>query len=154
MAIVGLLYPVLLLGHGLFIIFWLLRFNRYFLFSLITILIGYTHFLGIIGINSGAFNSEDLINNSIRVTTFNSLSLVDKTIYRPYDTVQWENLLEQTNPDIICLQEFMYEKKFNSRKDIYQPILEKRGLVHSCSDDRLIIFSRFPIKKSNVNCLY
>ena len=68
-AFVGLLYPWLLLGNLLCILCWLFFKQRYFLFSLACILLGWGHFQSYVGLH---LRSGPYPEDSIRAMTFNS----------------------------------------------------------------------------------
>lgn len=64
----GLLYPWLLLGNFLFIIYWTVRKDRYFLFSFICILLGWHNMIGFIGFNTVSGVDSD---KALKVATYN-----------------------------------------------------------------------------------
>ena len=102
----GLAYPWLLLGNSLFVIFWVISKKWYFLFSLVTILIGWNHFSNLIAFNLPNVGS----NNAIQVVSFNlnslkKMNLKDKEKKSRLET-ELVNLIKGENGvDILCTQE-------------------------------------------------
>ncbi|MBI9035326.1 MAG: endonuclease/exonuclease/phosphatase family protein [Bacteroidales bacterium] len=119
-AFIGLAYPFIAAINILFILFWILRLNKYFLISLIFMSLGYQHFIN----HFNLFNHSEAINKhekSIKIFSYN---------VRLFDFYQWINgdkesegkifdLIENESPDVVCFQEF-----FND--DTHQPNTLKR----------------------------
>lgn len=105
--IIGTAYPWLLLANVLFVILWAFLKNKYFLFSLCTILMGWSHLSRFIGFN---FSTTEATANSIRVASFNTSGLgylADEDTLKHWQHVN--NLVGFLNQkgslDILCLQE-------------------------------------------------
>ncbi|NRB64544.1 MAG: hypothetical protein HRU40_16205, partial [Saprospiraceae bacterium] len=100
----GLLFPWLILANALFFVFWLIVHDRYFLFSLGVIVLGFAEVSSIIGRPWGQLNHND--SNELTLVTFNMRRL------EPFDNKQQvvspdvlTEVLGSYNADIICLQE-------------------------------------------------
>jgi len=154
LAFAGLLYPVFLLCNLFFILFWLVFLKKYFLLSLITILLGYNQIKTFIKF-SGSENKLTY-ENSIKVMSYN---------VRLFDLYNWRSesskvtrsaifdFIKTESPDILCLQE--YYSGAGKQADFADTISiksgykyryielinkEKKGLPYG-----LAIFSKYPI---------
>ena len=116
LAFFGLIYPVLILINLFFMLFWLLLGKKYFLLSLITILLGFSLLQKHVQFNSNSMEKEGYF----KVMSYNT-RLFDH--YNWYHSEESKNLiidyLHEESPDILCLQEF-----FSDDNDKY-PILKK-----------------------------
>lgn len=105
--IVGTAYPWLLLANVIFVVLWLVLKNRYALFSIACILLGWNHLTGFIGVN---VSSGNLTEKTFRVVTFNTSGLkflaAKDTLKHLQNIKDFVNTLHQEgNIDILCLQE-------------------------------------------------
>lgn len=115
MAFFGLGYPFFLIPCLIFLIYWLVKRKKQFLWSLVAILIGFTHFSHFFQLTVFDRNEEEKINE-IHIMTFN---------VRDFDLYEWiENeqtkvqifaFLEKQNPDVICFQEFYHDNREHPR---------------------------------------
>jgi endonuclease/exonuclease/phosphatase family metal-dependent hydrolase len=157
-ALLGLVFPALLILMIGFLVFWTLVRSKWALLSLFLLLLGWFHIHAFYAFNLRHSFSEAKPPGSIRVITWN-VHYLDQ-MYRPNQQGQSQrepiiNFLKQQQADIICLQEF-----FESGKPQFTPNIEfmKKELgtpYHYFVDDyrqsrRLyevgpVIFSRFPI---------
>ena len=105
-ALLGMSYPYLLLGHALLIAWWLLFRPRRALLSAIVLLLGWGHlgtYLQLLGRRSG----DDQQERGVKVMSYN---------VRLFDLYNWSHntntrnemfdLIRVEDPDILCLQEF------------------------------------------------
>ncbi len=105
--ILGTAYPWLLLANILFLIFWVLSKNRYFFFSLCTILLGWNHMTSFVGFS---LTSSSPTKQSINILTFNTSGfsfLANKDTVKHKQNVK-DFLIQssQNGPiDILCFQE-------------------------------------------------
>lgn len=151
-AFMGLAYPPLIFINILFCIIWLLKRKLFFLPSLILIIIGMYHHSRYFQINSFAYIKKN--ENSINVMSYN---------VRLFDLYNWNknkeskqkilNLIKAQNPDIICFQEYFYDKskQFQTR-DLIMKELGFNYYHENFSDESkknsyfgLATFSKFPI---------
>lgn len=139
--IIGTAYPWLLLANILFLIFWAVAKNRYFLFSLGCILLGWNHLTGFVGLS---FSSSTATEKELNIVSFNTsgfgflgkpkkeehLKLVEEFV---------TFLNKNGKVDILCLQEI------NSRGAQY--VLDKLGFkhMHHIPYKGTCILSRYPI---------
>jgi endonuclease/exonuclease/phosphatase family metal-dependent hydrolase len=123
-ALLALFYPVLLLANILFIVFWILKLRYFFIFSLITILAGYSQFFV-----TFSFNSDKPVGSydeAMKIVSYN---------VRLFDQFKWKgnqnfftrnavfDFIHSQQADIVCFQEFFHgsEKSFPT----IDPFLEK-----------------------------
>jgi endonuclease/exonuclease/phosphatase family metal-dependent hydrolase len=143
-AILGLLYPVWLVGNLLFILFWLLQLRRQALTSIVAILIGYPFFLSTIQLTGSTDIPEQM--ETFRLMTFNA---------RKYNFYEWvpdrkevagivEKMVQREMPDVILIQEhinFWGTPQFKG----YQKYVYHDGSKNTLG---FAIYSRFPIIRS------
>lgn len=117
-AFFGLAYPFLLIINLFFILFWLFKLDKYILISITVVLIGYNHFN-----NTIKFSSKHLKNNdksmkilSYNVRLFNVYKYIKLNKNRFNDRNNIFDFIKEESPDIMCFQEFYYDKsgKFNT----------------------------------------
>ncbi len=116
MPFLGLAYPFILLTNIIFILLWLIFFSRYFLISLITLLVGW-NFLG----KYFQFSGRESNEKGVKVLSYNVQHFNSR-----YNNTEKENVkeitefLKQQQADIICLQEIRLRKNkiFNIEKTI------------------------------------
>ncbi len=111
-AFLGISYPYFLLVNILFLIFWIIKLNKYFLLSLIAILIGFSSFNKTI---KPFPNSKQSTENQFKVLSYN-VRLFDVFKYKWRDKNSYDDrnkifdFLKEENAEIVCLQEFFYNK--------------------------------------------
>lgn len=167
-AFAGFAYPVFLIFNIFFVLFWLVFLKKYFILSLIAILLGYNQVKTFVKFNSN--NQKLSFEKSLKVMTYN---------VRLFDLYNWRNesskttrseifeLFKDESPDILCLQE--YYSGAGKRADFADSICQKAGFkyryIELLNKDGiglpygLAIFSKYPIvrsekfkfKNSNVN---
>ncbi|MCB0550546.1 MAG: endonuclease/exonuclease/phosphatase family protein [Phaeodactylibacter sp.] len=143
-AFVGLLYPWLLLGNLLCILCWLFFKQRYFLFSLACILLGWGHFQSYVGLH---LRSGPYPEDSIRAMTFNSYGFrhEGKSGVR-FTTEELPGSFPLEGMDIICFQEFPSPRRGNYFVDYIKANSPLKHIVYQ-QGGSLGIFSRYPAKK-------
>lgn len=105
-GLLGLAYPVLLIGNAAFVVVWVVFRKKYILISLITILMGWNH----IGRHVGLGIQERKKDDGIKVMSYN----IQGNRYRPHSGELLKELtvyLNEKKPKIICLQEFFLKDK-------------------------------------------
>ncbi len=153
-ALLALLYPALLLANILFVVYWIIRWKYYFLFSLIAILAGYSAFF-----KTFSFNAEKPVgsySDALKVLSYN---------VRIFDHYKWKSnqnffirnsvfdFVNHQQADIICFQEFFHgnEKSFptvgpflenSEAKNYHIDYVIQRG---DSKHFGLATFTRFPI---------
>ncbi|HKK09635.1 MAG TPA: endonuclease/exonuclease/phosphatase family protein [Bacteroidales bacterium] len=110
LGLFGLAYPVLFLINGLFLLFWVIVNKKYFLISLISILIGWNHF----GNHFRVFPAKaKQAESKISLTTYNiRLSQNTGLGKEPQPFAEW---LKTNTSGILCFQESYYPAKGNKQ---------------------------------------
>ena len=108
-AIFGLFYPGFFLINFLFIVYWVLSWKKYFIISLIAMVLGYGMFQ-----KNVRFNEEKLVGNyseSLKIVSYN-VRLFDQYKATGSDTYftrnEIFNFINSENADIVCFQEFFH----------------------------------------------
>ncbi len=107
MAVVGLFFPFLILSNLLFMAYWAIRWNRYFFFSLVTVIIGWGQVRTIVGLTP----PEPIPAKAqfVKLTTFNAHNLIiadskkgqkGKNAYNAF-----YHFLKSEKSDLYCFQE-------------------------------------------------
>lgn len=104
-AFFGLAYPFLVLANLLFVFYWFVQFKRRSLYSLIIILVGWVQLSKYVQFNLNS--TEDKSKKRVKIMSYN---------VRSFDVYNWNNekdtpsrifnLLNDENPDILCVQDF------------------------------------------------
>ena len=105
LGIIGLAYPFLLLANIVFLVFWIIRWKRYFIIPLLTIIIGISHFTNFFQLPFGKDSQTSV--SPIKVLTYNVnlFQLYAWSKESPSYNEIFQFVREKT-PDIVCLQEF------------------------------------------------
>lgn len=156
-AFFGIAYPLFLLLNILFILFWILLWKKYFLLSLVTILIGYRQIQSLIPFS---FSEErNLPSGAMKVLTFNVHSLYGKTNhdYNPHTPSKVMDFIAGEKPDILCIQELyaVGQDYLNVLEHVTSKIKMDHYFFHNYFDvadnkkiDALAIFSKYPIVRT------
>lgn len=144
----GLAFPWLLLANTLFILVWAVSRMRYWWFSSLTLLIGWTHLTAVFGVHfwqntEGSARTE----NTIRVLQYNVMDYI--TPFHKDKFAAKKNLnhfFELQNADIVCLQEGgdFNENSMKHLTDLF-PALSAYPYQSRQKGNEIIIFSRFPL---------
>lgn len=156
----GLAYPGILTLNILFIFYWLIRYPRYALISLLAIVAGWSVLFNYVGFReSTAIMVPKSSESFIRVMTYNVHNFKqfgDKNDQFTKDQIL--DIIRKEQPDVICFQEFFTRKKgeYNFEKLISE-ILKTDNYYFKPDIDNgyeaigMAIFSKLPIiKKGNV----
>ncbi len=156
-AFSGLAYPVFLAVNVLFVLIWILSWNRFIWVPLIAILLGFNHLTGIIHIRVPGSGKDS--GKGIKVLTYNVHSLygISNTKITKGVRSKVTDFLIQQKPDILCIQEF-YIKSPDSTK-VLERFAESLHLdnfffknYYLMKDSRkinaLTIFTRYPVAGS------
>ena len=153
-ALLGLSFPMLLMANIFWVFFWLLFKRRLSLISLITLLISFGNLINYFSIQSCKTTKPD---GSITVMSYN---------VKTFDLYNWNHnevsknnmldLIDEVNPDILCLQEFYTDDSENFNildrlKENYpyyhfQRTLTSKKYMHW----GIVTFSKFPIISKEV----
>jgi len=144
-ALLGLVYPFLLLINSLFTVYWIIRFKKHFWANIIVILLGYGHIENLIIIQekeSSKLSQFSIMSYNVRL--FNAYEWINK------DNIK-DSIIEYVNNEsssILCLQEFYAPKKLPNLNYPYSHI----GLQSERKSWRMATYSKFPIfKKGTVS---
>ncbi len=139
----GLAYPVILVLNLIFVAFWIYQRKKYFLYSLLAVLLG----IGFIGRTFNFSKPKRIYTRSFTVMSYNVRSF---NLYKwngdYYTDAKIFNFIKSRNPDILCLQEFFSGNKIRSLYRFnqlypYYAVTNKRRYTYG-----QIIFSKYPIK--------
>lgn len=154
LAFAGLAYPVFLILNLFFVLFWLVFLKKYFILSLIAILLGYNQIRTYI--NFSGSDRRLILENSFKVMSYN-VRLFDLYNWRSESSKLTQlaifNLIQEESPDVLCIQD--YYSGAGKHIDFADTICKKAGYkFHSIElfnkeqkglPYGLAIFSRFPI---------
>ena len=144
----GLSFPWLLLANTLFIVIWAVSRMRYWWFSALTLLLGWTHLTAVFGVHFWK-NTEGSAKtaNTIRVLQYN-VKDYDTPFHK--DKAAAKNSLnrffEQQNADIVCIEEGgeFTEGSMRHLAELFPAIATYPYQLRQKGNE-IIIFSRFPI---------
>lgn len=154
LAFAGLGYPIFLACNLFFVLFWIVFLKKFFLLSLITILLGYNQIVTYIKL-PGSDRSLSF-ENSIKVMSYN---------VRLFDLYNWRNesiistqksifgLIQSETPDLLCIQDYYSGsgKHLNFADTICQKTGYKYRNIELINKDNkgipygLATFSKYPI---------
>ncbi len=143
-SFLGLAYPFLLFGNLVFILFWLWRKDRYFLFSTGCILAGLGYFSSLIGLH--LFPEKNIPDDAISIMTYNVARLAryyDKKNGSPEKNMaSFKQLLKKEGiPDIMCIQESAPNK-------VRETLQNTAGYPYFFKEKGTVIFSKYPFSDS------
>ncbi|MCY4778450.1 endonuclease/exonuclease/phosphatase family protein [Sphingobacterium sp. UT-1RO-CII-1] len=145
--------PLLILNIG-FVVYWLLRKPKYALLSFLSIILGWSLLNQHVGFTTPSLIKKD--KETIRVMTFNAHLF--KKINQTSDEQVKEHvidLLQDTDPDILCIQEFF--TKIKGTKKMTERIKREIGYTDYFFEAAVksqhegygqVIFSKYPIIRS------
>jgi endonuclease/exonuclease/phosphatase family metal-dependent hydrolase len=139
-SVLGLAYPFMLTGHVAFVIFWAVGRDRYVVFSLTCIFIGFVHFPGFFGWHFS--NDSKTGKNEITVMTYNTAGLQgfgsDEVVTESQRLARLNSLAKEAGyPGVFCAQE--------SKSDYTVDLLKAGlGFDHYYQSGGTVIFSKYP----------
>ncbi len=147
----GLAFPWLLLANVIFILIWSVSRMRFWWFSTVTLLVGWTHLTAVFGVNfwKNTEGSSKAVN-AVRVLTYN---VADFSTPYHKDKFSARNsmnaFLARQNADIICFQE-AGDSTARHIEEILTlcPFLKVYSYFSRQKGNEVLIFSRFPILNS------
>ncbi|MBE0637694.1 MAG: endonuclease/exonuclease/phosphatase family protein [Bacteroidales bacterium] len=153
-AMLGLVYPLLFVINLLFMTFWLVRLKYYFLFSLISLALGWNVMKVNVGLNTKAPDENQAGN--IKFLSYN-VRLFDQFKWMPgqdyFTRNNIFNFITTESPDIVNFQEFFHGSE--TYFPTIGPFLESQKTSHYHTDYIKVVgtnkhyglatFSRFPI---------
>ncbi|WP_419802727.1 endonuclease/exonuclease/phosphatase family protein [Mucilaginibacter sp.] len=153
LAFFGLAYSPLLIVNIIFCLYWLLRFNKLMFIPLISILVGWPILVSSVNIRSSYPEGPKKSADYLRLMTYNvhSFKGVGPGDVKPTRT-QILKLIDDDQPDVICLPEFFSRKKGEfAMVDSLKKTLNTPYYFRFTVDDinyegnGLAVFSKFPI---------
>ncbi|NAS29863.1 endonuclease [Flavobacteriaceae bacterium R38] len=138
-SILSLIVPVLIVINFIFFIYWVIRRKRQFLMSFLILLLGFQYISSFYKFSSKKENKDNIDFSilSYNVRLFNIYEWIKED---GIDT-KIGDLIRKENPDILCLQEFYYEKE--SMFDYYPFKYIKYKTKNQKTGQA--IFSKYPI---------
>jgi endonuclease/exonuclease/phosphatase family metal-dependent hydrolase len=142
----GLAYPWFLLGNLGFMILWFLKKKRYWLYSLLTLLVGWSNIGKFWGTSlwSGAESAKN-----VKILTCNiggGSAITEKMDLNQY-RIELNSFLNEVKPDIICYQEHCVSDACIKEQYDKYPFLKSFYAAHPIAKS-LTIFSKFPVINS------
>ena len=165
MAFMGLAYPFLLIINIIFAIFWMFRWNKIFLVSLISILIGWNNITNHFQIPLSRKNIDKTFND--KVDNIKTIKVLSYNV-RLFDRYNWSeqkdakdkiiNFILSNNPDILCLQEYFTSAKSDLSERKIKSVLKQYKYSHvyyniktkDLSNFGIVTFSKYPIIEKGV----
>jgi endonuclease/exonuclease/phosphatase family metal-dependent hydrolase len=153
LSFLGLFFPLLLLLNVVFVLFWVLIRKRYFIFSLLTLLIGWGYILSFVGFGNN--RPQPVEAGSFKFTSFNAHSIVPnkEALNQERNKVYGEfaDFIAQENAHVFCFQEVpnlprairKSQDQTNTPVDPAYQILQDRG--------GLGILTNLPVLKTRSN---
>lgn len=140
----GLFFPVFLLVNIFFLVFWLIIYRRYALLPILTFVLCWGSVSTYFPING---MGEEVPANAIKILSYNTQAFGEKRLHTKENHNDVLSYLQESDADIICLQEYIWGGKLK-KKDInyalrsykykhYHPL--RKGL------NGLGVYSRYPI---------
>ncbi len=141
---IGLAYPWLLIFNLLFIGFWIMKKQRYWLYSLVTLLIGWGNITKYWGLSllDGSTKKQ-----TIKILTYNTGGFeyeIKERTEIPKRIAEANKFFTEEKPDVICLQEYAETHKMASDQARLFPYLSSFYMAHP-TEKSLLIFSKYPI---------
>lgn len=150
-ALIGLMYPFLLICNLLFLIYWIIRWKREFLIPFIAILLGVTYLTNFIQLPFG--KKPENLKPDIKVLSYNV------NLFRLYSWSkdvptfnQIANFAKDESVDIACFQEF-YVVKGKFTENIASSLLNMNLHVEYIIKNKgygIATFSKFPIVNKGI----
>lgn len=144
LSCLGLAFPVFLLGTLLFVCFWLVVYRKYILLSLLALVVCWQPIRTYIPCN---WFGDKAPEHAVKILTFNTRAFGEKTSHTKEKPNEILAYLQQSDADIICLQEYIWGNKLK-KKDI-DYAMKKYPYKHYYSLagglNGLGCYSRFPI---------
>ncbi len=149
----GLAYPFILLANVLFSVFWLLLGKRFFLYSLVFILVGYQPLSRTFGFRFATENTTLADSSTLNLITYNVHNFrnqkgeLDTTL-----TKGFLGLIKAEAPDVIGFQEFFsrHKGKYDFKDSVFKQ-LDFKSYFFSKTDSNdyeytgVAIYSRYPV---------
>jgi endonuclease/exonuclease/phosphatase family metal-dependent hydrolase len=130
----GLFYPVLFVVMVLFLLFWTLLRSKKLIFSLVVLVLGFSHFLLHVGLHfGGVFDEKKRKIGSIRIMDWNLRHFIpfDESDFKPNRLAHQKKIFDEiskNDPDVICFQEFLSIPSFREKDPMH--VLKTMGYAY------------------------
>jgi endonuclease/exonuclease/phosphatase family metal-dependent hydrolase len=160
LAFFGMAYPLLLVSNVLFVFYWIFRRRRFVIYPLITVLLGIGMLSRFVGFGSNAELMDTV--SPLKVMSYNVhvFGRYIKGAQGDPNHVRDEiiKLVQQENPDILCMQEFRSVSGKKSKENnlkVFQkecdfPYHYAEKYTPGSKSFYLVIFSKYPIEYKGV----
>lgn len=149
--LMGLIFPILIITNGLWVLAWILQFNVRFLISAVALFICW-----------GEVQTYCPMNDTTDTGVYEEVPKTLKFKLLSYNVMGWNankkvnghnesvDLIQDINADIVCIQESGYtkNKKYLTTEDIYNQLSQYKYIQDNPRQGGLVLFSKFPIVKS------
>lgn len=141
LGILGTGYPILVLGHLLFLLFWIWQRKSYWWYSTLSLLTGVMYLGHIFGLEGAPKIPAD----NIRIATYNVGSFYNLNTGKRPDTAGFNHLIRTTAADVLCLQEVALKTSILDRHLKKYRSLAAYPYRHWQKGTSAVIFSKYPI---------
>ena len=140
----GLFFPLFLLVNLIFILFWFFVYRRYVLFTLVVLLACWSSIQIYFPIN---LSEKELPEEAIKILSYNTRAFGDKKVHTKENPNAVLKYLQDSDADIICLQEYIYGGKLKKKDVDYALRNYQYKHYHSIGKglNGLGCYSRYPI---------
>lgn len=142
LGILGTGFPILVIGHVLFILFWIWQRRNYWWYSVLGLLTGMMYFGHIFGIH---FGSAEAAGQHIRFATYNVGTFYNLNTKKRTDTTGFNQLIQVTAPDVICIQEVALKPAILNKYIQKYKSLAAYPYYYWQQRSSAVIFSKYPI---------
>lgn len=137
-------YPFLFFINLLFVFFWIYKRKRYVYLSLVTLFLGWFHFLNFFAYKG--LSATIPTTNSLRVMSYNVHYFNVGSKQTVKDQARILSNIEEQAIDVFCGQEFSTKTTKNNQQ-IEQQIKKRLPFQSKGGGSSLVIFSKFPLLK-------
>jgi endonuclease/exonuclease/phosphatase family metal-dependent hydrolase len=141
LGILGTGYPILVICHVFFLLFWAWQWKNYWWYSALALLTGVMYLGHFFGIQTSPVLSAD----NIRIATYNIGSFYNLNTGKRPDTAGFNRLIWATDADVLCLQEVALKTSVLDRHLKKYRSLTAYPYRFWQKGTSAVIFSKFPI---------
>jgi len=157
-ALIGLLYPYLLILNLFMICFWLIVKWKNALISIFALLVGWSHMISFFGLGMSAQETTDGI--PLTVSSFNInhsyyLKIKDEKLQKKRTKIFRDNFLNPET-DVFCFQEYDFKtkKKIEALLPGYEQVWFKKNTVGLASKLPIVNSGQVPMLRGWSSCVY
>lgn len=130
--------PFLWIINGFFVLLWLIKLKKQLLLSFIIMGLGWFQIQNLFSFQNNVYRTDQ----GVKVMSYNVMQFYSKTDKRKSTYADINEFLKEENPDILCLQEY----KFN--KDHKFPNFKFNVINNDSTALKTVVFSKYPIINS------